>query len=295
MAQLGIIIPDATFLGAPAPKPASVLPPDGTLGVVALFEPGHPLSDKAGVPATGESFNDIAGEWSRRTLGLTTAPRLGVTNTINNTQTQALIERTPKGGVHAASAHSGATSTPNYQNFLVSMGEERKAYVAARAAAGDEFYVSVYARITRPVKAGVTAGQVTAGLRRSGGALTDNLAVHGWVGNAPWSWPQSGTQFGGSRRVVSGATVFNAVSAKGAGVWTALSVNLLALGAINAGTLNILPGEVSYRVYIENRTASGRTFAQIADVDQLEHNILMLSPGGRYYGDTWIEPTSRLP
>lgn len=284
--MFGVRIPGATFQGAPAPKPARVLPPADTPGVVMLFRPGHPASGKTGVPLTGENFNDIAAAYTRLTLGLAEAPGLQAINTIPTTSPWAFIERTSKGGIHVCSAHSGA-STP-YQNFIISMLAARKAYIDARLAAGDTFYVSMWGRITRGPKAGTTTGIPTGGLR-SGSTLATFRGVVGWANGQPWNWPQTD----GSRIERNGTAAFNAVAAKGSGSFST-AVNVITMGARDAATLNVLHSEIVYSFYIENLTASGRTFEQVANDDYLEYTSQVLSSTGMFFGDSWTEPTTKV-
>lgn len=50
--------------------------------------------------------------------------------------------------------------------------------------------------------------------------------------------------------------------------------------------------QVVYRFYIEDLTASGRTYAQVRDLDYALYQREVLTAGGRYYGDTHTDPTT---
>lgn len=286
-----IRVPNVEIEGIPDPPPSSILPSASTFGVVAMFRPGHPLSGKTGVPVTGESFNDIAGEWTKKTLGLTEAPGLAVTRTIPDTSTSAFIERTAKGGIHVASAHSGATTT--YQNFIVSLQAARKSYLDTRIASGDKIYVSLWGRLTRPAKAGFVGNSITAGVRK-GSNLADLLAATGYASSEPWYWPKSGAGFNGGQASMHGTATFSCASGFTSGAFST-NVNAILLGATNAATLNVLQGEIVYQVYIENLTATGRTHDEVRTKDFAEFTDLVLTPGGQFFGDTWTDPTTKLP
>ena len=51
---------------------------------------------------------------------------------------------------------------------------------------------------------------------------------------------------------------------------------------------------VLYRVYIEDLSKSGRTFAEVNALDQAEFTKAF-AVGGRFYGDTWSDPATLLP
>lgn len=49
---------------------------------------------------------------------------------------------------------------------------------------------------------------------------------------------------------------------------------------------------IFYRSYMEDLTVSGRTFEEVASIDQSLYEKEMLTPGGRYYGDTFTDPAT---
>lgn len=58
-------------------------------------------------------------------------------------------------------------------------------------------------------------------------------------------------------------------------------------------SLNESPSYILYRVYIEDLAVSGRTYAEVKAIDDAEFNKAF-APGGRFYNDTWSDPTSVL-
>lgn len=281
--------PGATITGVPTPPPATVLPPTGTPGVVLLFEPGHPDSDFTGIATSPASITDIADAWSQITIG--SPKKLTVTNSVSAASTTAFVERTGVGGLHAASAHSGQTAN---EIVSVSMGAVRQSYVAARAAAGDAFYVSVWMRETRPSADSYTAGVPLAGIRK-GSALGDFYAVAGSLKGTPWAFPNSGTRLLGQHLETAGGVTFAAVAAHTPVTAPfAAADNVTVLGAFMASLRNAAPSEIIYRVYVENLTATGRSFATVSAADRQEFGDLAVAPAGRYAADTWTIPTSVL-
>lgn len=75
----------------------------------------------------------------------------------------------------------------------------------------------------------------------------------------------------------------------GAGAMSPWSGGIVANQAINA-----CPSYIVYRVYIEDLSLSGRTFEQVKAIDDAEH-AKAFAAGGRFYGDTWSNPTTILP
>lgn len=57
-----------------------------------------------------------------------------------------------------------------------------------------------------------------------------------------------------------------------------------------AGTREYAPSMILYRSYLEDLTVSGRTFEQVAAIDQAMFERDCLTPGGRYYGDEFTDP-----
>jgi hypothetical protein len=289
-------IPQSQIQGVPLPPPAYVLQGMTGSGVLGLLEPGHPRNPVVGVPANGATMPDLAAEWTGRTLGV--APGgFAVGNTIPASgSTKAFAERTAKGGLHVASAQSGATSP--YENISIGMGTPRKNYLDAAVAAGHAIFLSIWGRKTRDAAAGYTSAVQFAGVRR-GGNLSDIYAAVGLASNAAWTSPS--TTSGQSRLV--GATAenqgagnfFAAVTAQGAltGAFST-SNNMMVLGASNVATLNVLPGQAFYRVYFEDLTLSGRSHASVAAAERQEYVDQVLSSTGRYFGDTWTNPTTVL-
>lgn len=296
MASVGsLILPFETTGSVPVPPPASFLPPAGTPGVVALFEPGHAGSGKTGVPSTGDSFLDIAEARTAITLGGPSGG-LGIVNTVPTTSTVSFAERTAKGALHVASAHSGAASP--YQSFSVGLGQPRRDYINARSAAGDTFFLGGYWAVTRVTKSGGTAystGLPVAALRQTFD-LANILEAVGTVGANAWPFPSDGSRFVGSRAETHGAFRYASVAAKGPmASGFAVANNFIVLGARDAITVNAAPSIAAYVIYTENLTASGRTFAQVDAALKADFTQRVLTPGGKYHGDSWTDPTSKLP
>lgn len=58
--------------------------------------------------------------------------------------------------------------------------------------------------------------------------------------------------------------------------------------------LNNSPSRIVYRIYVEDLTLSGRTYEQVKAIDDAEF-AKAFAEGGRFYGDTWSDPSAVLP
>jgi len=58
---------------------------------------------------------------------------------------------------------------------------------------------------------------------------------------------------------------------------------------------NQAPASILYGVYVEDLTASGRTFATVDALSHARYTADVLTSGGRYYGDTFSDPDTVLP
>lgn len=46
------------------------------------------------------------------------------------------------------------------------------------------------------------------------------------------------------------------------------------------------------RAYVEDLTVSGRTYAEVDAIDHALYTKEVLTPGSRYYGDTFTDPAT---
>jgi len=62
--------------------------------------------------------------------------------------------------------------------------------------------------------------------------------------------------------------------------------------ASSASNVNKSDSHIIYRFYLEDLTVSGRTYAEVDALSWAEYQRQVLTVGGRYYGDTFTNPTS---
>ncbi len=132
------------------------------------------------------------------------------------------------------------------------------------------------------------------------GGHYQSIAMGGWqtlVAGVQMSDPQSlpgdgtnatitGTYAGGIIPWGSSAQVPGAAS-------TGATTPLVTVDATTtAGNKDKADSHIIYRVYLEDLTVSGRTHTDVDAIDYAYYTRQVLTAGGRYYGDTYTNPTS---
>lgn len=227
---------------------------------------------------TGTSFagagtfdNLAAHEASALTGKSTTDLRLSWTN--NLTTSQALFERTPKGGLHGII--SQVTGTGNGRAWFSCAGIQD--YIAAHHADHD-FALFLHWRTTRGRKDGnsnpptiqIAANSAPANNRFYYNVISDTLGA---------------ASFANLGNYKEGTIVANAMynECPVFGTPSALS-----------GAANNCRSYVLYRLHLVDLTAAGMTMAEATAAEQGLYTQFF-SPGGKYYGDTIPTQPSTLP
>jgi len=292
MAGLKMVIP-TTFTD----NSLAVLRDDELLpsaGALLLLDATHSAGSwPAGVPTAGTLLTNIA---ATQATALTGDPLKAIVET-NYTSANMIVERTSKGGLHTMP--SSAAGYPANTYFRLNMPAALRNYLFANME--HDFYFSQWTRHTRnsggsgaPMNTGAfhkNSGTYLAALWRSGatlgsypgggfgtaellgsrvGALTPGTATHqslgvnSWVGTNPAAATEITTMpyASGSTTAVTPAATFQ------------------------------LPALALYRVYLEDLTVSGRTYAQVDALDNQLFTDEVQTAGGRYYGDTYTTPSN---
>lgn len=285
------------YLDAPGynpATPASMLLVGVNAGPLLLVEPGNPLNPVTGVPANGTALPDLAALNTALTLG-TDPDALTVTNTSAAGSVKTKVERSTKGGLHVMNSQTAQASP--YELFDVALGAQRSAFVNAHL--NHSYYIGVWFRQTRAAAAAFPGGVPVAALRRTGTyATNDHIVAGGVAGGIPWTLPRTGdSQLVGTRvRQDAGGSMFTAAAANAPYVTPfELQGPLIRLLTWNSARVNNMPSILFYRAYVEDLTVSGRTFAQVAAIDEAEYIAQVRTEGGRYFGDTWNVPSAVLP
>lgn len=285
MAGLKITLPgEFTNRALPVLRNDAILT-DGSLFLAETMHPAAPW--QAGIPGNGYAIPNLAdaaallgpGDHSGRCQ-------------INGTPTagKELIERTGRGGVHMIVSPTASTGTA----MLLQFPDSVMAYLANRTPANN-FYLSVWGRVTRPAAANGSARAFTSLARYNNGVyglMLSNVTAQ----NRPRGADQIGAHSEGE---AAAGPMYQAIAGRSN---ERISLDTYtAPGARTFGTFgfttpfNVGAGQQSwvfYRAYLEDLTVSGRSWAEVDALDYSLYRRQVITPGGRYYADTFTNPAT---
>lgn len=257
-----------------------------TTGSLLCVEPGHPTNPWAnGVPAHGDSVPNLCASQAQATVGSAVA-----TMTFQNTIAagEGIVERSAKKGLHVAESWTGGVS--NHRVLLLALASLRS-YLDANT--GHKLYLSTWGRFTRMPDPSLTTAINHAAIV---GATGTRLGV-GMVPSGP---TLSGTPSSSDARRL-GFTVdstapgaFQAIAADGvpaSGFTTPHGSTVFGVGPAGSSQVHKSAGYLLWRLYVEDLTVSGRTYAQVKDIDAAYYAQEVLATTGRYYNDTYTAPS----
>lgn len=297
MSGLKLVIPTSfTDLTLPVLRDDPLL----TAGSIALIEPAHPASPFAGVPVNGSIIPNIAHAEAAATLGVTDANFGAVFAALGGiaSGTKGKIERTPKGGLHIIV--SQAPGVLSGDGAKLDLSAQVRSWLYTKAPTR-EFFISVWDRPTRAALGGTPGGVV----HEFGNAANSNMLIR-YTASGGWSQnttpvPGANARFGASNTL--GNRIANVKTTAGNSNLSASPNNAGPQWGTIAGTYSDavagwktqMPSSVFYRLYVEDLTASGRSYAQVDALDFAEYTKQVLTAGGRYYGDTIPTDPATIP
>ncbi len=280
-----IVLTGTTLTDMTAPKLATVDAIESS-GSMLLIEPMHPTAQwAAGVPSNGATFQNL---YDPLGLGNASFEEVGA---IEN-GVKGKIERSTKGGLHIIVSQANALADGD--GARIKMSAALLAHVYANL--GHDYYISAWDRLTR-----ANPNIASASTRDYNTANTISVGI---AHAAPTVWNVVSGSSLGSR--VLGNTVgarFANVGADGAVMASSTAMNGAGLPswgapwftynqAVRASRNGFWTSFVFYRLYIEDMTVSGRTYAEVDAIDHALYTKEVLTPGGRYYGDTFTDPAT---
>ncbi|WP_341394079.1 hypothetical protein [Arthrobacter sp. G119Y2] len=300
----------ATFIRTPGvnpdtsrPSALSIDPVAAQTGALMLVDPTNPIFGKGftGVPAHGATVPNLAWLSAAAAVGGTQASLAAVVDTVGMAGAKGALERTAKGGIHAIFSQVNNTAAADRTHYSLIVPEPIRTYLDANP--DHNIYLSIWGRNTRRTDA--ASGQVVS----ISGIDAGTTAYRAYLNDNGSTAPSTGGSFLGARG--SGATPLgNYIKNVGAaGTTGAFSIGTSTpterarlWGIGNTGFLNTYAGgaqpapqghsgsHILYRAYLEDLTLSGRTYAQVDALDSAYYTEEVLTPGGRYYGDTFTAP-----
>jgi len=253
-----------------------------TSGSLVLVEPA--VSWAAGVPANGSTVPNDAATQAATTIG-SAAPTLGFRS--NLLGAGLVLERTAKGGLHGIVTQGASTGAYSDIQFPSTV----KSWLLANPT--HDMYLSMWIDVTKVASSG-TATSIM-GVHNIATSTTNLLA---FTGNTTAPANGAATALGARNRgpvTAVGTKLTNIAASDWSGTVPSTVGNMVASSAQwgEVGNINIVTAArgtgasyVLYRMYLEDLTVSGRTYA---DVDALDNALYTeaFGAGGAYSGDTY--------
>ena len=282
-----------------------VLDPLLTTGSLVLLDTTHPAGTPwgSGVPTNGTLLPNLAATQAAGVLPSLTADQLKASMYFGSAfSTNGFAERTGKGGLHLALKPSitgdsntlamirfdtefvdgtnGLTSIASHDLFISLWGRVTKAYAS-------DFHVS-----NVPPHSLIGSGNTVYGFytRRTSGNVnypTDSRKI----GGREYGVTGTGTTLGPMLQNIAVANVVTPISG-GANARAALTVGNGTGFSSGAGNYGKGGSFIFYRFYMEDLTVSGRSYATVDALDNALFTQDVLTSGGRFYGDTFTNPTT---
>ena len=293
-----LVLTGTTLTDLTAPKLAEVDPLESS-GSLLLVDPMHPAQKwAAGLPVATVP-NLLAGK-AQALIGtsLSVDPLF---QTAGMTGTQGLLERSGKGGLHAiySNTHATNTSVNASCHATLNLPQVVRDYLAANYS--HEIFISVWSYLTRPAPAGQQPnavsilGRVTS-ITANYKLLVSQQGSDATVGNTGRrSAPFIGASVGPKLNNVARATYSGIAPVNGNSSETQAYPWTVGNNGVMNSYLSAKQGvssQILHRVYMEDLTASGRSYSAVDALDMEQYTKHVLTPGGRYYGDTFTDPAT---
>jgi len=297
-------------------------------GSLMLIDPTNPfVAWSPGLPADLGAIPNVAAATARVLLGVNSDAEVSLTwnQPAGFSGSAGLVERTARGGLHGIASQVNAVTQTGPS---VSGRNNLTSYILNNST--HSYYMSTWQRTTR-IATGTAdtlvalngTGQQTnsylfvlTGSTTDGGQFTERGVDLGRVhsptvatidsyfhalGSSGWhsqtvegSLPGDGTNnavtgpYAGLQIPFGNASSVNGIGFDGSA--TANEADLSVSGS--SGNTNKIGSHIVYRVYLEDLTVSGRTFEEVEKIDHAAYNREVLSPAGRYFGDTFTDPST---
>lgn len=301
-----IVLTGVTLTDPNAPRLVKVDPIESD-GSLVLFEPAHPLSKMgAGVPTDGQVTENLFRDNAALVTGLGSPATWDIEVAYKELGgAKGLIERSGKGGLHVIVSQDPAMYPGPYPYLFTRNPNSFRDHMAA--APNNDLFVSMWGRITR-------AGY-------SGDVTYNSTTYTSGVGSTAYAYVITGTS---NQRLNIGPRSANAESLGsrdsgpystgpyienlGSGKWftapssgSSVHSEFVTLGGFGVHNLYASGARtclfrwasfIIYRYYMEDLTISGRSYAEVDAIDYALYTKHVLTPGGRYYGDTFTDPAT---
>lgn len=290
---LKVTIPGVVFTDPTLP----ILYPDPiiTEGSLLLVDFGRaetfPVSS---VPGHGDQLSNIAFEQAAEVLGGGSLSTLSPTfqNTFVGVPTMGTVERSLKKGLHAITSQTAMDSAGRYASITIPAAIRDHLWTNMP---GRSIYFSLWGRLTR------LATQWTDAMGYFGSTSTPTANYAAQLYRGGFWFPDSGANLVGRRTVPAVEATGNLYTSGAYSGWTGTRPGAAsgsecvfwfgARGAFEASQRNKAASGIWYRLYIEDLTASGRTWADVDDIDTALYDEAF-GVGGRFASDSFTSPAT---
>ncbi|MGO2200516.1 MAG: hypothetical protein ACTIOG_16820 [Pseudomonas helleri] len=254
-------------------------------GSLILVDVGHSKGRLSSVPGNGALISNIAGSIASEIVGAGSVSPEIFTNFATNAM---LTELSAKGGLHVIKSK---VNDVNNTRYTLRIPAAIRAYLLANPT--HSYYFSIWQQVTRSFDDASAPIVVLAESAYSNDFLI-NIGTNGsplgastnLLGKATNLDPTAGTGSAKHQLAVSKAT--------GTLVNMAYTDLFIFGGCPSAGVMNSAlhkgGSQVMYRVYLEDLTVSGRTYAEVKAQDDALY-ASAFAVGGKFYGDTYTAPS----
>lgn len=253
------------------------------------------IAAPATIPAgtTVGIFPNVAWEEAKTIFGAGDITSLGFNSQNGLSDTNGKVELTAKKGIHAILSQVNHTSSA--QRFIVALPDVYKNYIHNNPT--HKYFVSTWRKKTRLYLAGLDFSFMGLDFQTTGAyQLFETVQGRGMTASGALGQRDAlvandlNVQI--RNRLTGGATAGTPTSAGTSDAGT----NLMAAGGgMNAysstGNLNKMPSVITYRVYIEDMTVSGRTYAEVDAIDKALYDAAF-AVGGKFNGDVFTDPAT---
>lgn len=280
-----------------------ILPETG--GALMLVDLMHPSEQHtASLDIGGQLVPNIARAQALAVIGrtdpATVTPKTNG-STAGTSGGKGILERTAKGGIHFAVSPTLADASTGFLIWLdATAGQPALDLLAYLRSTTHQLYMSTWTRTTR-VGPSVSNNNPDVSSLTSSAQPGNNrriiLSAYGY--NTPLNVGRAPALKSGFGTPDIGPHLYNTFGSSWVGTQptdasgTRLRVFAAGGQAVNGYTDTLRRARESlifYRFYLEDLTVSGRTYAQVDAIDNEMFTRDVLTPGGRYYGDTFTNP-----
>lgn len=263
-------------------------------GSLFLVDFGRAYSASLGdVPAHGAALGNLAYETAAAVIGSGDEASLSglFENTLVGQPAMGLVERTGKNGIHVIASQTANDNAARHGGIVIPAGVV--GYIRANLPS-HTIYFSAWGRQTRLATASADAvaylGDVT-----NGNNCAFSFYKHPSRAPADGSGALVGALADPTLNVLG-----NFFRSIGVDDWTNTKPPLVNTvgkfwwgqqGPYTGFQLNGAASGIWYRIYIEDLTVSGRSYAEVRDADKALYDAAF-APGGRFYGDTFTAPST---